>query len=90
MFRWAVATVMSRQNKIPSSNGSDSVLALVPLWDLINHEQGPMTSFYASDRNLLVYPAMRNFAEGEEVRHNPFEPSVGLLPSPCITMVRPC
>jgi hypothetical protein len=40
---WAVATVMSRQNKIPVG-GTNEVpvfsLALIPIWDLFNHRRG--------------------------------------------------
>jgi len=47
LFRWATATVQTRQNMIPFVNQSDmaldknsvqDALALVPLWDLINHD----------------------------------------------------
>ena len=37
--RWAVSTVMTRQNQIPCSNGRQ-VLALIPLWDMCNHNEG--------------------------------------------------
>ena len=40
-FRWAVSTVMSRQNKIVLSH-KEKVFspALIPLWDFCNHCQG--------------------------------------------------
>mmetsp|Transcript_7222 Transcript_7222/g.10542 ORF Transcript_7222/g.10542 Transcript_7222/m.10542 type:complete len:682 (-) Transcript_7222:426-2471(-) len=43
LFRWAAATAHTRQNKIPffntvKNNNIDSALGLVPLWDLLNHE----------------------------------------------------
>ena len=37
--RWAVSTVITRQNKIPSTTG-EPTLALIPMWDLCNHCNG--------------------------------------------------
>ncbi|EAA01259.5 AGAP002018-PA [Anopheles gambiae str. PEST] len=41
VFRWAVSTVMTRQNKVPVNlaefDGMDHTLALIPLWDMANH-----------------------------------------------------
>lgn len=40
-FRWAVSTLMSRQNTVPiSDNPSENVSALIPLWDMFNHRSG--------------------------------------------------
>lgn len=36
---------MTRQNEIPSSGGSGMILALIPLWDMINHSNGEVGSF---------------------------------------------
>lgn len=41
LFRWAMSTVMTRQNLVPSEAGSKKdTLALIPLWDLCNHKHG--------------------------------------------------
>ncbi|XP_049535413.1 actin-histidine N-methyltransferase [Anopheles darlingi] len=41
VFRWAVSTVMTRQNKLPVNLSTfeelDFTLALIPLWDMANH-----------------------------------------------------
>lgn len=39
-FSWAVSTVMTRQNLIPSPDGSRMIHALIPMWDMCNHENG--------------------------------------------------
>ena len=44
-FRWAVSTVMTRQNQIPSAESEDDVdTALIPLWDMCNHTNGWVSS----------------------------------------------
>ena len=39
-FRWAVSTVMTRQNQIPALVGEVADTALIPLWDMCNHISG--------------------------------------------------
>ncbi|XP_023228107.1 histone-lysine N-methyltransferase setd3-like [Centruroides sculpturatus] len=39
-YRWAVSTVMTRQNAVPSSDGNNFISALIPLWDMANHING--------------------------------------------------
>nr|XP_020668561.1 histone-lysine N-methyltransferase setd3 isoform X2 [Pogona vitticeps] len=39
-YRWAVSSVMTRQNQIPAEDGSRVTLALIPLWDMCNHTNG--------------------------------------------------
>lgn len=38
--RWAVSSVMTRQNQIPTEDGRRVTLALIPLWDMCNHRNG--------------------------------------------------
>eukprot|EP01138_Halocafeteria_seosinensis_P000930 gb/GECG01000953.1/.p1 GENE.gb/GECG01000953.1/~~gb/GECG01000953.1/.p1 ORF type:complete len:593 (+),score=75.27 gb/GECG01000953.1/:1-1779(+) len=71
-FRWAVCMVMSRQNKVPIAGFSESVLSLVPIWDIINHENivesGITTTGELHDGQcVLSHFAPRNFRNGEEV-----------------------
>ena len=40
IYRWAVSTVMTRQNQIPTEDGSKMTFALIPLWDMCNHCNG--------------------------------------------------
>lgn len=42
--RWAVSSVMTRQNQIPTEDGSRVTLALIPLWDMCNHTNGLVTT----------------------------------------------
>ena len=43
VLRWAVGTVMTRQNQLPDGD-TGSMLALIPLWDLMNHKAGQVAS----------------------------------------------
>uniref|UniRef100_A0AAX7UTX9 protein-histidine N-methyltransferase n=1 Tax=Astatotilapia calliptera TaxID=8154 RepID=A0AAX7UTX9_ASTCA len=45
-YRWAVSSVMTRQNQIPTEDGSRVTLALIPLWDMCNHTNGLITTGY--------------------------------------------
>ena len=40
--RWAVSTIMTRLNRIPSAEGQ-STLALIPMWDMCNHCNGEVS-----------------------------------------------
>ena len=42
--RWAVSTVMTRQNQIPTQDGGKMTFALIPLWDMCNHCNGLVCS----------------------------------------------
>ncbi|KAK4308748.1 hypothetical protein Pmani_019577 [Petrolisthes manimaculis] len=75
-YRWAVSTVMTRQNRIPMC-GSDGVkgdddnvevgqMALIPGWDMTNHQQGTFSTDYDSKRGSSVCLAQRDFHSGEE------------------------
>lgn len=52
-FRWAIAVVMSRQNRIPKRGGREGehVLALIPGWDMCNGRAGEITTYFDSDRD---------------------------------------
>lgn len=69
-FEWAVSVVMTRQNAVPSmkSSGSPS-LALVPVWDMCNHENGPHTTAVIVNKTTSAVEveckAMRSFKKGE-------------------------
>lgn len=46
-YKWAVATLMTRQNPIPSTTGQNqAVLALIPFLDMCNHVEGPVSIDY--------------------------------------------
>ncbi|XP_072164182.1 actin-histidine N-methyltransferase-like [Diadema setosum] len=67
MYRWAVATVMSRQNQIPSQDGMVPSLALIPLWDMCNHANGEMKTDFDQERDACVNMAMADFKAGEQI-----------------------
>jgi len=64
-YRWAVGIVMSRQNLIPV-NGTPQI-TLVPLWDMINHDEGVFTTYYHGAQEVTQCTAMRPFAAGEQI-----------------------
>jgi len=71
IFRWAYATILSRKNQIPligrSGNPVD-ILALIPLYDLFNHEDGDeITAEYSLETESLECRAKRDFEVGEQI-----------------------
>eukprot|EP00953_Heterococcus_sp_UTEX-ZZ885_P036236 18683-Heterococcus_DN1.PRE.3 len=81
LYRWAFATVVTRQNRIyyrptaaaPAVAGDSAVeqlqdaLALIPVYDMCNHAEGLMTTAFDCDERCLVMTAMQDFAAGEEI-----------------------
>jgi hypothetical protein len=68
-FLWAVSVVMTRQNQIVASSMTDAepILALIPLWDLCNHRDGEITTFYDPARQESQSYAMADTAAGSEL-----------------------
>nr|XP_021201545.2 actin-histidine N-methyltransferase [Helicoverpa armigera] len=64
-YRWAVSTVMTRQNNIQLA-GND-VTAFIPLWDMCNHEHGKITTDFNKDLNQGECFALRDFKAGEQI-----------------------
>ncbi|XP_065563974.1 actin-histidine N-methyltransferase-like isoform X2 [Artemia franciscana] len=64
-FRWAVSVVMTRQNPIVGQNGQ-SILALIPFFDLANHERGEVSSEFDAKEECSKCYAMTDFEEGEQ------------------------
>uniref|UniRef100_A0A8B9FPZ0 protein-histidine N-methyltransferase n=1 Tax=Amazona collaria TaxID=241587 RepID=A0A8B9FPZ0_9PSIT len=52
-YRWAVSSVMTRQNQIPTEDGSRVTLALIPLWDMCNHTNGLVFIFPSDPKKLI-------------------------------------
>jgi SET domain len=83
LYRWAFATVVTRQNRIyyrptvaaaavGAAGGSaveqlQDALALIPVYDMCNHAEGPMTTAFDCDERCLVMTAMQDFAAGDEI-----------------------
>ena len=66
-FSWAVSTIMTRQNLIPSKNATDTMIhALIPMWDMCNHEEGVVSKkmlhlTWYHKKHLPVYSVFRLF-----------------------------
>ncbi|KAL4715759.1 hypothetical protein ACJJTC_006338 [Scirpophaga incertulas] len=64
-YRWAVSTVMTRQNNVQLADGN--IAAFIPLWDMCNHEQGKITTDFNKDENVGECYALRDFKAGEQI-----------------------
>ncbi|XP_023947166.2 actin-histidine N-methyltransferase [Bicyclus anynana] len=64
-YRWAVSTVMTRQNNIQLSGASTT--AFIPLWDMCNHTHGRITTDYNEELNRGECYALRDFKPGEQI-----------------------
>lgn len=56
---------MTRQNQIPSPSGD--ILALIPLWDMINHCEGEYTTHYNMETDCLEFFSMGTTHKDEQV-----------------------
>ncbi|KAK8729769.1 hypothetical protein OTU49_008305 [Cherax quadricarinatus] len=56
---------MTRQNRIPCK-GSSGQLALIPAWDMANHQQGIYSTDYDDEKNCSVCLAQRDFKAGDQ------------------------
>uniref|UniRef100_A0A8C6UW59 protein-histidine N-methyltransferase n=1 Tax=Neogobius melanostomus TaxID=47308 RepID=A0A8C6UW59_9GOBI len=66
-YRWAVSSVMTRQNQIPTEDGSRVTLALIPLWDMCNHTNGLITTGYNLEDDRCECVALRDYKENEQI-----------------------
>mmetsp|Transcript_9974 Transcript_9974/g.24887 ORF Transcript_9974/g.24887 Transcript_9974/m.24887 type:complete len:510 (+) Transcript_9974:67-1596(+) len=73
-FEWAMCTVLSRQNAVPSSSADSSenqapkaMLALVPFYDMVNHAEGEMKTFFNPKENAIECAAMHDAKPNEQV-----------------------
>eukprot|EP00027_Filamoeba_sp_ATCC50430_P004566 CAMPEP_0168555016 /NCGR_PEP_ID=MMETSP0413-20121227/8099_1 /TAXON_ID=136452 /ORGANISM="Filamoeba nolandi, Strain NC-AS-23-1" /LENGTH=463 /DNA_ID=CAMNT_0008585817 /DNA_START=85 /DNA_END=1474 /DNA_ORIENTATION=- len=64
-YRWAASAVASRQNMLPIDG--QNMLVLIPFWDLANHSQGKVTTFYDEKTRELECQAMTNFKKGDQI-----------------------
>ncbi|XP_054718071.1 actin-histidine N-methyltransferase-like [Uloborus diversus] len=67
LYRWAVSTVMTRQNFVPSPDGRQKVTALVPLFDMCNHIGGKLSTDFNLEKDSLVSYSCKAFSTGDEV-----------------------
>lgn len=66
-YRWAVSTVMTRQNAVPSPDGSNMLSALVPLWDMCNHATGKLSTDFDLTKDALQCYAMEDYHKGDQI-----------------------
>lgn len=66
-FEWAVGIVMSRQNRIPSTEGQDTEIALIPGWDSCNHREGKMASYFDPPTNTMQSFTMMDVTKGDPI-----------------------
>uniref|UniRef100_A0A673N889 protein-histidine N-methyltransferase n=1 Tax=Sinocyclocheilus rhinocerous TaxID=307959 RepID=A0A673N889_9TELE len=67
VYVWAVSSVMTRQNQIPTADGSRVTLALIPLWDMSNHTNGLITTGYNLEDDRCECVALKDYKEGEQI-----------------------
>jgi len=65
-YRWAVSTVMTRQNLVPGRETSSAINSLIPFWDLANHDNGQLSTDFDPDTPATVCLAQRDFSEGQQ------------------------
>ncbi|KAL8567678.1 hypothetical protein ACOMHN_008986 [Nucella lapillus] len=67
-YRWAVSTVMTRQNLIPKEdNGDKKTYGLIPLWDMCNHANGVYSADFDTDSNCSLCYSQQDVAAGEQI-----------------------
>lgn len=72
-----MSTVMTRCNFIPRTNNTsdgntkeeenDSVIALIPFWDMANHKNGKVTTSYNCEKFQIESTALFNYAKGDQI-----------------------
>ncbi|CAH8439365.1 unnamed protein product [Dicrocoelium dendriticum] len=66
-YRWAVSTVMTRNNSLPKIMSDVKERCLVPLWDMVNHKFGKITTHFDPKSEELVFHAMETVTAGEQI-----------------------
>ncbi|CAK9238430.1 unnamed protein product [Sphagnum troendelagicum] len=68
-FCWAASVVMTRQNPVPGRQDIQASpdLALIPLLDMFNHEEGEITCHFDVSQQHMELTAKRPFQQGEQV-----------------------
>ncbi|KAJ9592062.1 hypothetical protein L9F63_001401 [Diploptera punctata] len=66
-YCWAVSTVMTRQNFVPSSDGNSMLNALIPMWDMSNHINGKLSTDFNTELDRTECKACRDFQPGEQI-----------------------
>jgi protein-histidine N-methyltransferase len=66
---WAVSTVMTRQNLVPTKvNGLvEDLPALIPFWDMANHKDDVVTTGYNEELQQIESAALTDYKKGEQI-----------------------
>ncbi|XP_021918937.1 histone-lysine N-methyltransferase setd3 isoform X2 [Zootermopsis nevadensis] len=67
LYCWAVSTVMTRQNFVPSIDGNSMLNALIPMWDMCNHTNGKLSTDFNAEKNRSECVACRDYKAGEQI-----------------------
>jgi len=69
-YRWAVSTVMTRQNQVPVKDLSKTTNTLVPFWDFSNHHcstgEEEISTDFSDETGETFCMANRDFSAGDE------------------------
>ena len=67
-YRWAVSTVMTRQNQVPVKDLSKTTNTLVPFWDFSNHHcstgEEEISTDFSDETGETFCMANRDFSAG--------------------------
>ncbi|KAK7504177.1 hypothetical protein BaRGS_00004481 [Batillaria attramentaria] len=67
-YRWAVSTVMTRQNLIPKKDDGDKkTFGLMPLWDMCNHANGIYNTDFDVEKDCSLCYSQQDVAAGEQI-----------------------
>eukprot|EP00943_MAST-04B_sp_MAST-4B-sp1_P006158 g6158.t1 len=66
-FRWAVSCVVSRQNPLPSNNGKDTALALIPIFEMLNHKPNSSLPSYLPEEKSAIIETACEYEKDDEV-----------------------
>ncbi|BHF60134.1 Histone-lysine N-methyltransferase setd3 [Sparganum proliferum] len=67
-YCWAVSVVMSRNNRLPDPDCPEKeILCLIPLWDMINHRAGRVTTDVDVETKMIEFYAMEACPPSSEV-----------------------
>ncbi|KAF6777648.1 hypothetical protein AHF37_02918 [Paragonimus kellicotti] len=66
-YRWAVSSVMSRNNLIPKGDKGDKQMCMIPIWDMINHKTGRVTTDFNPESGELIFYAMESTEPGDQI-----------------------
>ncbi|XP_042896434.1 actin-histidine N-methyltransferase isoform X1 [Parasteatoda tepidariorum] len=67
LYRWAVSSVMTRQNIIPTTEDGHMSISLIPLFDMCNHANGKLSTDFNLEKDSLVSYSFKAFSKGDQV-----------------------